>query len=83
MKEDVEFVSVCIEIEPMCTVTYLPFPNGCIITSNRDEKKSRPAAHASEMTTTSITSVKLSLKESRMLYADLNTGNMYSSHISG
>ena len=34
----------------MCTVTYLPLPDGCLITSNRDEARARdraefPAAH--------------------------------------
>lgn len=32
----------------MCTVTYLPKSNGCIITSNRDESKTRPAALSPE-----------------------------------
>ena len=28
----------------MCTVTYIPTPEGCIITSNRDEKITRERA---------------------------------------
>lgn len=30
----------------MCTVSYIPQGNGCILTSNRDEHTSRPTAHA-------------------------------------